>query len=461
MPAGRDLAWAVLALAAPSGERPGVQLIGRARDFLDQGLWFIETRPRTFAKWGIGALQLLVVIGQGFVQDRLIMRAHSLTYFTVLSLIPLLALALSIVHVLGISANLAELVVSRVAAGSPEAVDRIVEMVKQVQFGRLGTVGAAILLTTTVLGLGNVERALNDIWGVKRSRGLGRRFADYLAVIVVAPVLLALALSLTTTFRSQTLVARFLEYPIFVFFWESGLRQLPALLLVVCFALLYWFLPNTRVRVGAALLGGATAAFLFLGAEALYVGFSVGAARSNALFGGFAALPLLLVWIFISWAIVLLGAEVAFAYQNLNRYRLEVRGARVGTAARETIAVSIALDIAARFRDGATPRLADELADLFDASVRNVREILARFTEAGIVSEVEHDGAARAYQLARPAESIRVADLLSALRGPRSANLSAGSITGEVNRMFGELDRQEREATDRETLADLLANLHA
>ncbi len=317
-------------------------LIDRARrafhtasDFLRHELWEASPEPRTHAARALNALRFSVMIAEGFVRDRLLLRASALAYFTALALIPMIAVAIAIVGAVGVrSGEFASLIVEQIAAGSPEAQTQILKIIDTANFGGLGTIGAAALFLTTVLGLSNVEQALNEIWGVKQQRSWGRRFPDYLAVLVVSPLLLVTSLSLATTLQSQWMVQKLLSVPLFADAYMLGLEQAPTVVMSIAFAFLYWILPNTKVRIASALLGGIVAGVFVLAAQRLYLDLNVGVARYNALFGGFSAIPLLFAWIYLFWAVVLFGAEVAFAHQNLDLYRREVRGRPPGAAER-------------------------------------------------------------------------------------------------------------------------------
>jgi membrane protein len=427
----------------------------RVVHFVDRDLWRAEASALFGLRWARRGLQFLVLVVQGFAQDMLLLRASALTYYTVLSLIPLLAIALSILKALGVSENLAAIIIDKVAAGSPEAGEKILTIVQGVDFASLGTLGAAMLFTTSVLGISSIERTLNTIWGVKRERPWERRLPDYLAVLIIAPLLLGVALSLGTTLQSQTLLRRLMQIPAFESIYTVGLRQAPALFLWFGFAFLYWFLPNTRVRVTSALLGGGIAAILFTLAQRAYVGFNVGVGRYNTLFGGFAALPLLLVWIYFSWVIVLLGAEVAFAYQNLGPMSRARRGTEPGPAAREAIGVAIATWVAQSFRRGEGAVAPEALSDALDVSVRSVRGILADLERAGIVAprgDPEREG----FQLGRAADSVKILDILEALRGARDSSGRLDEVGPRVEEVLAETDRGTAETLGGRTLADLV-----
>ena len=297
----------------------------RAQTFLRDGLWRAEFEPRTWTARGVRLLQFGIMVGEGFVRDQLLLRASALTYFTVLSIVPLLAIVSAIATALGVTENVVAAIVKQFAAAAPEAGAQILEAVQKANIAGLGTLGGVTLLLTTVLGISNIERSLNHIWGVQQERPWARRLPDYLAVLIVAPLLLGAGLSMATTVKSQWIVQRLLEYQALELLFDLGLRHLPTFVLAGAFGFLYWFMPNTSVRPVAALLGGVFAALVVNSALGLYVGLSVGVTRANALYGTFAQLPLFFVWVYVFWAIVLFGAEIAVGYQNLELYVREVR----------------------------------------------------------------------------------------------------------------------------------------
>jgi membrane protein len=415
-----------------------------------------QSRPVALAR---SALQVLVIVAQGLERDQILLRATALTYFAMLSLVPVLALAIGLVGAFGASENLARAVIDRVAAGSPQAGTYILDLVKRVNFGSFGAVGGASLFVTTVLAIGNVEKAFNKIWGIERQRSLVRRLADYLAVLVVAPLLFTAAVSLATSLRSEAFVEQMLSQPFLAQAYQMGLRQVPTLLLLLGFAFIYWFLPNTSVRPVPALLGGLVAAVLFGLAQALYIGLNVGVSRANAIFGSFAALPLLLVWLYVSWIVVLLGCEVAFAAQNLHSFRLARVGEEPSPAAREAIGIAVAAHVARAFRDGGG--ITDEsLAGQLDVPVRSIRAILGDLESGGIVS-VRGAEDRDLYQLGRAAESIPIALVLEALRGDSNAVDHAPPGDAPIRALVADVEQGVARSLGSRTLADLCGELPA
>ena len=424
----------------------------RIHDFLSNKLWEIEPEDRSRLS-ALRLLQFAIMVVEGFVRDHLLLRASALAFFTVLSVVPLLAVAVSIASAVGVGSNtFVDWVVGTVAAGAPEAGQTIRRLIEGADFAGLGTVGGGVLFVTTVMAIGNVESTFNGIWGLSSGRGWARRFSDYLAVLVVAPVLAGVGLSLAATLKSQWAVSRLIEVPGLREFYQLGGQLLPLALLSLTFVFLYWFLPNTRVRLVSAGLGGLVAGVLVSGAQSVYVDFSVGVARANTFFGGFALLPLLFTWIYVFWAMVLLGAEIAFAHQNFALYRQEVRGDPAGPAEREAIALRMALAVARQFRAGGEAPDAASLADDLRVPVRTVRAVASSLLQAGIFSERSEAERAEVFQLGRPSDAICVGDVLDALRG------AWGRDTRDTTReVLGGLEHAAAEAGARRSLAELLA----
>jgi len=460
---------------AAAREEPG--LIERARRFVTEDVWHIDLRPRTVTASAVRLLQLGVLIARGFVQDELLTKASALTYVTTLSLMPLLVVMVALISLVGGQQTIIDYAVDQLTAVSPDARGLILDRLKDVRIGSLGSLGGSLLLVTAILTLRHLEATLNGIWGVRQGRSWMRRFADYLAVLVVAPVLTAAAVSLATGLQSGRLFGELLEVQAFATFYDSSLRFLPQLLLVVAFTFLYWFFPNTRVRPLSALLGGVVATLLFSGARFAYVDLSVGAARYSVLFGGMVALPLILAWLYVCWAVVLLGAEVAFAHQNLAHYRRELRGQAPGLAEREAVALQVALAIARAFVGRTPPPEAAALSEALDIPVRAIRDMLESLEGAGIIVQCAGEDLEEAYVPGRPIHDITVSDVLKAARGdrrvraapallesaeaPEGRAASAGTIDAAVARVLGDLDRALGSVGDAHTLADLLGSPRA
>jgi Predicted membrane protein len=426
----------------------------RIRDFLTHQLWEIEPERRSRLS-AIRLLQFSIMLVEGFVRDRLLLRASALSYFTVISLVPLLAVVVAIANSIGIgSAGFIDWLVGTISAGAPGAAGVIRALIERVNFTGFGTLGGAVLFLTTVLGLGTVESSLNDVWGVPSGRGFARRFADYLAVLVVAPVLGGLALSFGSSVQAHLPGS----LPALPFATDSTGVWLPVAMLSGAFTFLYWFLPNASVRVVSAAIGGVFAGLMVTLAQSAYVHWSIGVARADVFFGGFALLPLLFAWIYVFWGIVLLGAEIAFAHQNFALYRQEVRSDPATPAEREAIALQISLEVARCFGAGMPAPIAAGLADELQVPVRTVRSVAAQLVDAGILStrEATIPGQDPGFQLGRPAEAISGSDVLAAVRGQRKTASKRRATAVFVEKLLAEIEDAAHKGAGDRTLADLL-----
>ena len=444
-----------------------VELLQRTRRFLLEGLWREEFGAKRVKSAVIRGLQLSTFIVRSFIDDRLLLRASALAFITTLALIPILVVVLSVIKWLGLSRDLVVLGVNQFLAGSPEAVEQIMSFVETSKVGALGSFSGGIFLVTTVLSLRHVEETFNDIWGALKSRSWVRRFTNYMAVLIVVPLLLGSLLSLSSSLGDGGIAHRLHMDPLVDVLKSVILGVGPAVFLFVSFALAYLLLPNTKVRIVSALLGGAVAALFFLAAQYVYVIFSVGVARYDALFGGFAFVPLLLVWIYFSWSIVLLGAEIAYAHQHLARYRREARDHKMVPAEREAVGLRLALEVARAFRDRWPPQSAEMLSDRLGSSLRIVSELLVAFEDRGVVNVCGSGESEARFQLGRPAEDLQVGEILAAVRGGRSGAAAAAAAAGDtavretmqkVEEVLSAADAAVQSVEDR-SLAELLEGM--
>lgn len=426
-------------------------------------LWALRPSESSPRRWLRGAAQLVALTIRGFYADQLLLRASALTYVTALSIIPMLGVVFSIVGAVGGDETLIDFAIDQLTTVAPEVRETVREFATKLDFASFGTIGGAVLFGTTIFALRHLEMTLNDIWGVTSSRSWARRFSDYLAVMVVAPVSTGVAVSLATTLQSGRLVGGLLENPAFAELYGEGLALVPVLVLFVGFTFLFWFFPNTEVRIRAAALGGAVAAILFASARTIYVDFQIGAATYQAVFGALSSVPLILAWLYVCWAVLLLGAEVAFAAQNLAFARREMRHGEAGVAEQEAVALEIAVSVAQRFRDHAKPPDAEDLAEILDEPVRLVRCLCEGLEHAGLIRPIQSgDDRDAAYVPAAPLADLTVGDVLRAARGDRDAGSRLSSLKSvAVSEALARLEGVWSEVADETTLAMLCSDAGA
>lgn len=375
-----------------------------------------------------------------FIANNDLLWASGITYTVTLSIVPILALAFSVLKGLGGGQRLRELVDRYLALGAPQVTNHVMNYIGNVNAATLGSVGGVALLVTVISTLGTIEQAFNAIWQVPVGRSYLRRFADYLSVIFTVPVLLAAALTLTATY-------------------SNSIHMVPGLSMAVPFGMvwlgflfLFVFFPYTTVRWMPALIGSFVSALLFQIAQWGYVYFQVGVGSYRAIYGALATIPIVLVWIYVSWLIILFGVELTFAAQT---GRLRKAGVIASSLEFARYAALLALVRAAeRFADpklGVTPRtLAAELG----LSEHEIAPIIHRLKINGLVIEArdEGDGAAPGglFLSVDPAR-VPLGDLLRTLESGKAPEGSEPRIAALLS-LVGEL---ESEQLDCLTLSDL------
>ena len=413
-----------------------VKWVERIREFLLVDVWREVPTPSRVKAAVLHLSRIAILAARDFLGDRCAMRATALAYVTLLSLVPLLAFAFSVLKGLGIQERLQPVII-KAAAGQEEVVEQILAYVDRTNVKALGIIGVVFLVWTTIKVLGNIEKSFNEIWGVTRSRTLFRKFTDYVSVLVTSPLLLVLAMSVTGILQSDAVK----DHLLLGFASRLLVGVAPFVGTWVAFTAVYIFMPNTKVRFTSAFAGGVVGGTAWQLAFWIYTSFQVGMAKYNAIYGTFAAVPVFMIWLYLSWVIVLLGAEVSWAVQNVGRYWDERQSAGVSFAVREEIALHVMTRLAvAFFRDGTSLSVRD-LSRRLRAPSRLVRDVLDTLVATGMCAQVVA-GDDHAYVPGRALEHIRPADVVAALRthgaelqlsthGPEAA-LVAGILEADV-----------------------------
>lgn len=359
-------------------------------EFLTKKLWKIRLN-KIKGRQGIVIRQLRIfsLALKGFQLDNCLTAATALTYYTLFSIVPVLALVFAIAKGFGYEKDLQEQILQ-----SNRQYEDILSnafkyantMLANTRGGIIAGIGILLLLWSVMKLLISIEASFNTIWEVQRGRSWVRKITDYLTIMLVGPLLLILSGGINVFIQSEV------DNMEVVGFAQPVLVKLFALsLIALLFTFIYVALPNTKVHYPSAFRSGFIAAVLFELLSWAYVKFQIGANSLNAIYGGFAALPLFLIWVQYSWYVVLFGAELAYSYENVDHYELEEDIQGLSLHYRKGIALLIANLVAKRFYDSAPSLTAKEISENLDLPIRLTKMMLNDFVETGVFVEVKTD----------------------------------------------------------------------
>ncbi len=401
------------------------------------------------------SVQIFLLAARNFWNDQCMLRASALAFTTILSLVPFLALTFAVLKGFGVQNRVEPFVMAQFSGGSQEVATRIIDYINNTNMGSLGVFGLVALLITVITLLGNIEEALNAIWCVDETRSLQRKFSDYLSVVIVGPILIFTAVSMTSFLQSQSLVKWLVENSYVGDFLLYLLHLVPYMITWVALVFLYVFIPNTVVRIYPAIMGGVIAGTCWQLAQWGYIYFQVGVANYNAIYGTMAVLPIFMVWIYTSWLIVLFGAEIVHAQQNIQKFRREIRAPVINFRLRELLALAILQDVVTAFVTGTQCWTAKGLEDELELPERVLRELLDELVAGGLL--VATAGDIPSYQPAREPDQIMLSDVLDILRDYGGSWQPLRLTGGEerLQKIIAEVDAAAAGALAGMTLRDL------
>ena len=396
--------------------------ISKTIHFLTIDIWRIQQRDFSRAKWFlIRQLRFLIVAVRGLAEDKIQLRASALTFNTLLAIVPLAAVVFGVAKGFGFEKALERYLVDNLQMHA-EVITRVIEfsrsLLENTKGGVIAGIGFVVLFWAIIRVLANIERSFNDIWGIERSRNLMRKISDYLSFMLICPFLLVMSSTMTVIISSQVriIISKVALLGVFSPAIALGLKLIPLFMMWILFTFIYIFMPNTRVKVRFAAVAGLIAAVLFQVFQVAYINSQILIAKYNAIYGSFAALPLFLIWLQISWLIVLLGAELSFAGQNVEMYKFEQQYQKVSYSFKKLLSLRIAHLLVKNFSRAQGPWGEAQIARALEIPIRLAREILRDLRAAGIVSRVTLDDERMvAYQPARNPKDITVQYVIDAL----------------------------------------------
>ncbi len=358
-----------------------------------------------------------LVLGRDLAFGQLNLRAMGLVYTTLLSIVPLLALSFSVLKAFGAYHQVEPMLLNFLAPlgeKGTEITDRIIQFIANMNVGVLGSVGLALLLYTAVSLMQKMEESFNFIWHVSQLRSFGERFSRYLSVLLVGPILVFAALGITATVTSMTLVQDIMSVgPLDRAAEEAG-RLMPYLLVIAAFTFVYMFIPNTRVRFMPALVGGIVGGILWQTAGWAFAAFVATSTHYAAIYSGFAILILFLIWVYVSWLVLLFGASVAFYTQHPEYLVAQAGEPRLSNRMRERLALAIMGRIGEHFLAGRPAWTLQQLTQTLGVPMHAVQVVLDALESRGLLVLSGDDPPA--FLPARDPSTITLGQLLESVR---------------------------------------------
>ncbi|MCW8828578.1 MAG: YihY/virulence factor BrkB family protein [Gammaproteobacteria bacterium] len=428
--------------------------------FLLNELWRTDVESLGWLqRYAYKLIRLLFVLVREFANGQLNLRAMSLVYTTLLSMVPLLAVSFSVLKAFGVHNQIEPLLLGLVeplGEKGDEIVFNILGFVENMKVGVLGSVGLALLLYTVISLIQKVEVSFNYVWHTKSSRSLSRRFSDYLSVIMVGPVLVFSAIGLTASMMRSEVVQTIVSIEPFGSLVVFVSKLVPFFLVILAFSFVYVFVPNTKVKFSSALVGAVVGGALWQTSGLVFAEFASSSTKYAAIYSGFAILIMFMIWLYLSWLVLLLGAQVAYYHQYPEQIRLSSQRVPLSGRFREQMGLLIMYWITNRFVHEGKPLSLESLTQKLYMPGDRVGETLQLLQERGLL--LESGSEPPTYLLAHDPANLTVAELMEIMRQPDDEQVVMENrliSVPQVDALMQEVERGIREHLDGMTLREL------
>jgi membrane protein len=393
-------------------------MVSRFLTFFKTGIWEIQLKNLSpIEAFSIKYLRIILLASRGFVRDNCQKTASVLTYYSLLNVVPVVAVAFAMAKGFGLEKLIEKQILEMAEKANWQAdiTTQIISfshnLLNQAKGGLIAGVGIVLLLWTVISIMGKIEESLNEIWEIKKARTMIRKFSDYMAIMVLGPVLLIISSSATILVASQVkvIVDKIAVLGVFSKVIFLLLNLLPYASIWVLFTMLYLIMPNTKIPMRSAILGGVAAGTIAQIIQWIYIKFQIGVASYGAIYGSFAALPLFLGMLQMSWMIVLFGAEIANANEHYETYGFHPDYSGMSASSKKILMLRIFHLLTKKFSLGEKPLSAHQIAHALEIPVRLVRQFLLELSDVGLVVEtVKGIKGDVAFQPGRTIENITV-----------------------------------------------------
>lgn len=401
-------------------------------------------------------LRYLYAMLRDFFSGQLTMRAMSLVYTTLLSVVPLLAFSFAILKGFGVFNQLEPYLTNLLAPLGPQGeqiTQQILKLVENVKGSVLGGIGLAFFLYTAISAVQKVEESLNYVWYVEKPRSFARRFTEYLIVLLVGPMAMVTAIGMITSAQSNTVVQYLLNNealgPIFV---VAG-KFVPYLLISTVFTFLYMFMPNTKVNFKSALVGGVVGGFMWATMGAIFTTFVLYATRRMQIYAGFAVAITALIWLYLNWLVLLIGAQLAFYHQRPAFLRIGRQEPKLSNAMRERLSLDLMFQVGRAFRATDRTITTSEISNKLHIPVIALAPVTGALESAGLLLSTEKEELLPGREMSR----IKLQEILDVVRAKgETGSLRDPNWSEIIDALGTDLDAAVAKTVGDRTLSDLL-----
>jgi len=391
-------------------------------NFIKEDIWTVsETKLTPAQLLGVNILKTLLLSLQGFKRDLCPLRASALTLYTLLSIVPVIALLFGVAKGFGFEKKLEQQLLDQ-ASDQDTMMLQLIEfaqnMLSSTKGGVVAGIGIVVLFWTVIKVISNIEESFNHIWKVKQNRPLGRKLSDYLSLMMLAPVLLIASSSITVFVKTKiTWLVEVIQLPAFgtkVVLYAMSFS--PLVIMALLFTFIFVFMPNKEIKLKAGVIAGIVTAVMFQTLQWAYLTLQIGASSYNAIYGSFAALPLFLIWLQMAWVVVLIGCEISFFVHNFDNYQHNEKFSNLSLALKKSIALQVSHLIVKQFIKGETALSAEKISIELNFPVSVVQRTLRGLLDAKLIvtlNVLENEDSI--YQPARDINFISNATVIDAL----------------------------------------------
>ena len=432
-------------------------MIPTLRTKLDDIIWGFRLEKRGMPGRVLAViLRYLYGLTRDMFSGQLSLRAMSLVYTTLLAIVPLIAFSFSVLQGFGVHNRLEPLLFEMLAPLGDQGAEitrQIIELVDGVRGGVLGGISLAFFIYTAVSMVQKVEESFNYVWYVAKTRSLARRLTEYMIVLLIGPVVIVIALGMIASLRSNTLVQLFLTSEAIGPVLVVTNKLTPYLLVTAVFTFLYMYMPNTRVRFKSALVGGIAGGFIWASISVIFATFVLYSTRTQLIYSGFAVAIISLIWLYLNWLVLLIGAQLAYYFQNPAFLRIGRREPRLSNAMRERLALNIMLLVGRAFRDPASSITAEEISDNLRMPSIALAPVITALEDGGLLATTEKEDLLPGKDMA----TIRLQDILSIVRERgETGSYRDPQWSEEIEKMGKSLDDAVLSTVGDLTLSDIL-----